>query len=122
MPITCYRVEPGTYVGEWIGAITMDEVFRSTREVVAMVREDNLPNHVIIVEGSRITRLPLEVRAMIRNNPPDRLAVLVVKAPTIGVILGRMVMNLGKLPVEFYDTMEAAVARSRVILHEHGVI
>ncbi len=118
MPIPVARIEPGIYVAYWNDVVSVEEIYTSTTQVMAMVRADAVPRHVIILDGTLNKQIPLDVRAMRSNIPKDRIGVLVVKSTALGRILGRMMATVVQTPIEFFETLDEAVVRGRAMLQE----
>lgn len=117
MPIEIKRIAPGLFLNRWQGDVTMADVTQSEQTGVQML----LPGEtrvVLVNDLSAVGRFPVDVRALRRvvEANPHVIALLVVDAPSILRMAGEAQAKRIEWVVEFYDTLDDALARGQALL------
>ncbi|MCU0498270.1 MAG: hypothetical protein MUF87_13035 [Anaerolineae bacterium] len=116
MPITVERLEPLIYLGTYIDTVILDEVYESAEALRRLLNEDQAPFHVVILEGKYLKKMPFDVRGLGRAILPNCLGTLCVNAPRISELLGGMISKFSGQSIEFYATMEEALAQAKSLI------
>lgn len=116
MPITSHRIERYIYHGIYIDIVTLTDFYGTLADLDRMLAEDQAEFHVVILEAQNLRKLPFELQVLSKSITPQRAGTLLVNAPLFAQILGRMVSRFSGHPLEFFDSLEAAIARAREIV------
>jgi hypothetical protein len=120
MPIETTRIENGIYLNRWIGAVTMEDVLQSEQSGTQNLRPDE-PRVVLVNDLSEVSKVPLDTKALRRvvENNPQVIGLLIVNAPVLLRMVGEVQAKSVSWIVEFFDAMDAAYERARVLLAEN---
>ncbi len=118
MPIETTRIQTGLFLNRWLGDVTLDEIIESEKNGLQMLQPDE-KQVVLVNDLSAANRFPTDIRALrrIADTNPQIMALLVVDAPSMIRMVGEaQAKNLSWI-VEFYETLDEALARGRVLLN-----
>ena len=117
MPIDTTRIQAGLFLNRWQGDVTMREVLESEKNGINMLQPDET-RVVLVNDLSAANRFPTDIRALrrIAETNPQLIALLVVDAPSMVRMVGEAQAKNLSLLVEFYDTVEEALARGQDLL------
>lgn len=120
MPIETTRIENGIYLNRWIGAVTLDDVLQSEQRGAKNLRTDE-PRVVLVNDLSEVTKVPMDAKALRRvvENNPQVIGLLIVDAPMLLRMMGEVQAKSVSWIVEFFDALDAAYERARVLLAEN---
>src|SRR5262245_19760815 len=120
MPIETTRIESGIYLNRWIGAVTMDDVLQSEQSGAKNLRSDE-PHVVLVNDLSDVTKVPMDAKALRRvvENNPQVIGLLIVNAPVLLRMMGAAQARSVSWIVEFFDVLDMAYERARVLLAEN---
>jgi hypothetical protein len=121
MPIETTRIENGIYLNRWIGAVTMEDVLQSEQRGIKMIGADE-PRVVLVNDLSEVSKMPLDTKALRRvvENNPQVIGLLIVNAPVLLRMAGEAQAKKVSWIVEFFDVLDSAYARARVLLAENS--
>ncbi len=120
MPIETTRIENGIYLNRWIGAVTMDDVLQSEQSGATNLHPDE-PRVVLVNDLSEVKKVPLDTKALRRvvENNPQVIGLLIVNAPALLRMVGEAQAKSVSWTVEFFDALDVAYVRARVLLAEN---
>lgn len=116
MPTKTDRIEPGIYRVYWIGDVTIQEIFQARDEINMLAADDNITRYIGIIDGTQTQSLPLDLRMLTRSVNEGAIVYLVLNAPMVGEMMGRMFNQFAPMPVEFYKDRDELMARAHVLL------
>ena len=118
MPTTTSRIEPGIYRADWIDNVTLDEIFAARDSIDALAAADNRENFIIVIDGSKVKRIPVEPRMLIKSTNTGAIGILVLNAPLIGEVVGGIFNRLAPFRCEFYRDYDALIKRAHKLLSQ----
>lgn len=116
MPITVQRIEPLIYLGVYRDTVTLDDVYGSLEDLRRLLEEDQALFHITILEGQHLKKIPFDLRGLSKAISRDRIATLIVNAPHMAELLGRMVAKFSGHRIEFFDSMEEAITHAQHLI------
>jgi hypothetical protein len=119
MPIITTRIQPGLFLNQWQGHITMQDVLASEHDGLRLLQPDET-RVVLVNDLSAAETFPADIKALrrIAETNPHLVAVLVVAAPGMIRMVGEAQARTISLIVEFYATLDEALTRGRELLAE----
>ena len=121
MPINVSYIENQIYRGEWIGDITIEEVIHKMKETSVLATEHGNDKFVLIIDLTQVGTIPFDLLNL-RNiaDSDHRVACyVVVKAPLVGQILGKMLNNVSSKNFIFTDSLEEAIQVGEGFIKTH---
>lgn len=120
MPIEVKRLEPHIYLAIWHGNITREEILGGVME--GMARDNGDMFYVSILDSTEVESFPFNAPGLRRGSVvySKLLVTLIVNPPLLGKVLVDLISRLTPLKFEYFDSVEKALARARVLVAEHS--
>lgn len=118
MPTKTRRLSKGIYCVEWIGFLKIDEVFNASDELDTLAEEDDMDEYIMIIDGTAVKQIPLDIRMMSQSVSKSTYAILAYNSPFAGELLGRMFNKLMPIQVKFFRDWDTLTAHANELLEE----
>lgn len=117
MSIKTERLDTGIYCNHWQGHVSVDDVLAAFERQKQLASEDQIEHYVVIIDGSDIRTVPLNLAKLRKTVSGKEAGILVYNAPKIGQTLGDIIGTMTNLPFEFHgDDWDAVVTRAQELL------
>lgn len=124
MTVTSERIERGIYLSRFSDDITVEQVLAAQAEGLEQVSEHGEARYVLMMDLTEMKRFPADTRAFLAKAEEllrGLVNVFVVNAPLPARMLGDTVSKMRpSLHIEFFEDVDAAIDRARVLLAEAG--
>ncbi|MCU0497749.1 MAG: hypothetical protein MUF87_10390 [Anaerolineae bacterium] len=116
MPISLQRIDHAIYLANYTDVVTLEDFYGSLTSLERFLSEDQAQFHVVILRAQNLKKIPFELQALSKSITPQRAGTLIVNAPLFAQMLGNMVSRFSGHPLEFFDSLEAAIDRAHEIM------
>ncbi|MEL6310000.1 MAG: hypothetical protein AAFV98_04895 [Chloroflexota bacterium] len=116
MPTKTDRVEQGIYRAQWIGYVTIEDVFEARDNIDQLAEADGCTKFIVFIDGTETKTLPFDLRMLTKANNENALANLVLNAPYAGEVMGRMFNKFSPVQAEFFRDRDTLMQRARELL------
>ncbi len=120
MPTTTERYASGIYIAYWIGDVKLADVFDARDAIYSYAQEDNRDRYIVIIDGTETSRVPTDLRILMKTSNSGTIAILVYKAPLAGKIVGQMFNSIMPFKAEFYEDFDEILQRAHTLLAAEG--